>query len=607
MKLKAFAVMTALLCLPGLGHAEEMPIIVDIPLEKPAEDPADALRRAQQYLIDLGRLEGRADGILGPRTASALRTFQAQNGLEETGELDAVTMDALEGAAEEAASVRDVQQRLIELGYLRGKADGIFGSRSVAALTLFQRVHDLQATGAIDARTTDRLFSDDVITLPKGLSGGDKGDDVAALQRRLIQFGFLSGSADGDYGPKTAAAVKRFQRHLDAQGIAGKYDIEADGEATPITRLLLEDASYSSYIRDLSPGDTGDEALRVETRLTLLGYMDLPADDTLDDYGLSALELFAEQAGIPFGGIADRSVIDGLFSADAPVADHCAPHDISSGDSGLAVRAAEDALVRGGMMIKLPNGRYNSAVEDAIDNLHAYLEGRGDARAALYSDSGFLSIEAQQALQDGLLGPSTGEGEMETARLQRRLHTLFFLARDGIDGKFGENTAQALRDFQSVNGLSESGEANADTQAVLYSAEAQAKPLPYRVEVSLSRQRVEIYQRNDAGEYEQVKRFTCSTGLGGSTPRGIFLDGFPVNRWHYFQKYDCWAQYSYEIEGNIMFHSVIYSSNDESTLRTGSVYALGSPASHGCIRLKVADAKWLFEHCSRGSLVIIIY
>ena len=55
-----------------------------------------------------------------------------------------------------------------------------------------------------------------------------------------------------------------------------------------------------------------------------------------------------------------------------------------------------------------------------------------------------------------------------------------------------------------------------------------------------------------------------------------------------------------------MVQSVIYSSNSESSLRSNSVYALGSPASHGCIRLRVPDAKWLFEHCSKGSLVIII-
>ena len=102
-----------------------------------------------------------------------------------------------------------------------------------------------------------------------------------------------------------------------------------------------------------------------------------------------------------------------------------------------------------------------------------------------------------------------------------------------------------------------------------------------------------------------VKTFVCSTGLHNTTPRGIFLDGFPVNRWHYFQKFNCWAQYSFEVTGDIMFHSVIYSSDNENSLRSGSLYALGNPASHGCIRLTVEDAKWVYDNVGAGTVVSI--
>ena len=87
----------------------------------------------------------------------------------------------------------------------------------------------------------------------------------------------------------------------------------------------------------------------------------------------------------------------------------------------------------------------------------------------------------------------------------------------------------------------------------------------------------------------------------------MFLDGHPVNRWHHFEKFNCWAQYSFEVTGDIMFHSVIYSSDNENSLRSGSLYALGNPASHGCIRLTVEDARWLYEHCKRGTVAIVIY
>ena len=209
-------------------------------------------------------------------------------------------------------------------------------------------------------------------------------------------------------------------------------------------------------------------------------------------------------------------------------------------------------------------------------------------------------------LLDGLLSPNGAGTEAEKTRIQRRLHSLYYLGKYEIDGKFGSGTATALRAFQSTNELPETGEADDATLSLLFSDDAVAKRLPYRVEVSIDQQTVAVYHLNDQGSYDLEQQFTCSTGLGNSTPRGIFLDGYPANRWHYFKKFDCWAQYSFEIEGNILFHSVLYSDKDESTLRKGSVYALGSPASHGCIRLSVKNAKWLFEHCKRGSLVIVI-
>ena len=86
----------------------------------------------------------------------------------------------------------------------------------------------------------------------------------------------------------------------------------------------------------------------------------------------------------------------------------------------------------------------------------------------------------------------------------------------------------------------------------------------------------------------------------------MFTDTTPINRWHWFEKFKCWAQYSYRITGNILFHSVLYDEADPDTLRVNSVYALGSKASHGCVRLQVEDARWIFENCRKGTIVRIV-
>ncbi|MCB9540514.1 MAG: peptidoglycan-binding protein [Myxococcales bacterium] len=60
--------------------------------------PADTIGGAQERLNQLNYFTGNVDGELGPYTAGALRRFQRDHGLSETGELDPPTVDALLGA-----------------------------------------------------------------------------------------------------------------------------------------------------------------------------------------------------------------------------------------------------------------------------------------------------------------------------------------------------------------------------------------------------------------------------------------------------------------------------------------------------------------------------
>lgn len=63
---------------------------------------------------------------------------------------------------------------------------------------------------------------------------GDKGEDVRRMQRRLIDLGFLNDTADGEYGPRTAAAVEAF---CEANGL---------GDYSYASASMLE-LLYSSY------------------------------------------------------------------------------------------------------------------------------------------------------------------------------------------------------------------------------------------------------------------------------------------------------------------------------------------------------------------------
>ncbi|MDO4355408.1 MAG: peptidoglycan-binding protein, partial [Clostridia bacterium] len=132
----------------------------------------------------------------------------------------------------------------------------------------------------------------------------------------------------------------------------------------------------------------------------------------------------------------------------------------------------------------------------------------------------------------------------------------------------------------------------------------------YWIGVDLTNQITTVYRTSDNSV---VRHMLCSTGLAATpTPTGTFYlpsKAYSSERteWYYFKEFDCWAKYATRIKGGILFHSVIYSKKDNSTLRTSSVRNLGSRASHGCIRLTVENAKWIAQNCPVGTKVKIYY
>lgn len=66
-----------------------------------------------------------------------------------------------------------------------------------------------------------------------------------------------------------------------------------------------------------------------------------------------------------------------------------------------------------------------------------------------------------------------------------------------------------------------------------------------------------------------------------------------------------YGQYCTRIHGGILFHSVWYYSHSKASQSTVQFNKLGKTASHGCIRLTVADAKWIYDNCKLGTKVTI--
>lgn len=124
----------------------------------------------------------------------------------------------------------------------------------------------------------------------------------------------------------------------------------------------------------------------------------------------------------------------------------------------------------------------------------------------------------------------------------------------------------------------------------------------YYLKVSYTSNVVAIYTKDDSGEYNNlIRTMVCSTGT--ATPRGGVYKLNYKYRWLPLFG-GVYGQYCSRITGNILFHSVPYLRNHQpDSLEYWEYDKLGTAASAGCVRLTVADAKWIYDNCASGCYV----
>jgi len=116
--------------------------------------------------------------------------------------------------------VKLLQEILNSYGYSL-KVDGDFGSSTEAAVKKFQKSRGLVADGIVGPKTWNALLPEDPSSFPT-LRRGSTGYFVTLLQKYLNEF-VNAVEINGIFGPKTEAAVKKFQKDhgLVDDGIVG--------------------------------------------------------------------------------------------------------------------------------------------------------------------------------------------------------------------------------------------------------------------------------------------------------------------------------------------------------------------------------------------------
>ena len=218
---------------------------------------------------------------------------------------------------------------------------------------------------------------------------------------------------------------------------------------------------------------------------------------------------------------------------------------------------------------------------------------------------------------------SADKGE-DVTRIQTRLKKYGYNVV--VDGDYGDGTTYAVMDFQHTHNLEISGIVSGTTlddlyksptkdnmykpatQSLISGVDAASEPTYESIVnsadctsntnnyilVNLFEQRVYIFYGTDHN-WKLINTFPCASGKSSTpTVRGHFSLG--VKGLYFKSGTSVYCKYFSQISGNYLFHSILYDKNGNVLDST-----LGEEASHGCIRLALGNAKYIYDNVPIGS------
>ncbi|MEV5956872.1 peptidoglycan-binding protein [Streptomyces sp. NPDC051987] len=218
------------------------------------------------------------DGDFGSATDSAVRDFQASNGLSVDGQVGTNTKRELYDTDESPSTALDLRSASCPSNIVEGQSggcvatlqallngkgqhldvDGQFGPQTLAAVKSFQSSAGLSVDGEVGPNTKTALYSNisagggngapapinlTSSSCPSNIVQGQKSGCVTELQSLLNHHG-ADLAVDGDFGPLTASAVRDFQ---------AEKGLSVDGEVGPNTKAAL----YGAVTGPSSPAPGG--------------------------------------------------------------------------------------------------------------------------------------------------------------------------------------------------------------------------------------------------------------------------------------------------------------------------------------------------------------
>lgn len=229
------------------------------------------------------------------------------------------------------------------------------------------------------------------------------------------------------------------------------YSFDASGKCTSSNKSTSSSSSDSSSKDDdknsaLKRGSTGERVVKLQSRLAELGYYNGVIDGNFGEGTEEAFKLFQETAGLYVDGIAANDV-QYLYADDAP------RYEPDSKPDFVVENNKEDDEIA---QTSMTNEDTDEQTDDA--------DSSEDAQDSNTEDEAPTSF-------------SKGDYHEEIVNIQNRLSELSYY-NGTADGSFGTMTEDAVKSFQSANGITQTGVVDEFTHDVLFSDAAVKNTTP---------------------------------------------------------------------------------------------------------------------------------
>lgn len=516
-------------------------------------DASILVNALQNALKELGFLKGKADGKYGKQTKTAVQAFQKANALPENGIADVETqrkmfeenvnnakgkkvkVKAVPSAVEAilrpgnyGAQVENLQKRLAELNYYKGKIDGKYGKGTQNAVRAFQKANRLKVDGKAGAKTQELLFSDQALAkgekvqpTPKPTKAPapseKKGESVPTVppsKNEAAAFPFETTSSDS-VNIRRSASTRSTRlgtipkgASLTVHKLQGDYLKISYGKINGYVlakyinipeqylpgKSFEEDAAARRKYETLAQGSSGAKVKALQQALHDLGFYNGKADGEFEQKTGDAVKLFQGKNGYKQTGIALPELQHLLYEGRPrnaknrkmkvlvlpPIEDP----QMHLGVKGDAVIMLQNALKEFGYFKGSVNGVYDRATENAVkayQKAHSIRQsGKMDAftwrsiKTVLEKSHPKTEQPSNEINEQNVVIMRKGTRGLAVSHLQAKLIILGYFVGPA-DGIYADSTVDAVSDFQRENGIAATGVADLNTQLAIFSDAAKPK------------------------------------------------------------------------------------------------------------------------------------